>query len=276
MRPLPATLAFVFLSALTTIAILLVAFLPADKFEPWTHQVEDLRPGLRQWRLEQQHIKTSEDTAGDKNKVPFEVHIMSKCPDAKECMELLVFPALEEVKDIVDFKMSFIGKTNSDDGGVTCMHGPSECLGNTLHLCAERLYPLDTSDHDSLSDDDTTTFIPFSKCLFHKYSELPNQTFIKHCSKKGGLEFEKLNQCVSDTGEDGGVEMLRASVERSAAAGVKTSCTVRIGGRTRCVRDGEKWKECEGGSGVKDLVRDIKREYGDVLFEDNYGGCRLL
>ena len=45
-----------------------------------------------------------------KSRVPLEIHIMSKCPDAKACMELLIAPALLEIKDKVDFGMSFIGK----------------------------------------------------------------------------------------------------------------------------------------------------------------------
>lgn len=48
---------------------------------------------------------------GDRNRVKLEVHIMSKCPDAKDCLELLVFPALKELgPSIVEFKMSFIGR----------------------------------------------------------------------------------------------------------------------------------------------------------------------
>jgi len=35
---------------------------------------------------------------------------MSKCPDAKDCLELLIAPALEEIESLVDFQMSFIGR----------------------------------------------------------------------------------------------------------------------------------------------------------------------
>jgi hypothetical protein len=53
--------------------------------------------------------------------------------------------------------------------------------------------------------------------------------------------------------------LLRGSVERSREGGVSKSCTVRVDGRIRCIRDGGKWKDCEGGSGVGDLVGDIER-----------------
>jgi metallophosphoesterase superfamily enzyme len=42
-------------------------------------------------------------------KVSLEAHIMSKCPDAKACLQELVVPAMEKVSDKVDFNLSFIG-----------------------------------------------------------------------------------------------------------------------------------------------------------------------
>lgn len=50
---------------------------------------------------------TSTNTA---HKVALEAHIMSKCPDAKACLQNLVVPAMEKVNDKVDFNMSFIGR----------------------------------------------------------------------------------------------------------------------------------------------------------------------
>ena len=44
-----------------------------------------------------------------KGKVPLEAHIMSKCPDAKDCLHDLVLPAMQRIEDKVDFKLSFIG-----------------------------------------------------------------------------------------------------------------------------------------------------------------------
>lgn len=42
--------------------------------------------------------------------VPLEAHIMSKCPDARDCLRDLVVPAMEKVVDMVDFNLSYIGK----------------------------------------------------------------------------------------------------------------------------------------------------------------------
>ncbi len=41
--------------------------------------------------------------------VPLEAHIMSKCPDARDCLQDLVVPAMEKIVDKVDFRLSFIG-----------------------------------------------------------------------------------------------------------------------------------------------------------------------
>lgn len=46
----------------------------------------------------------------DSNKVSLETHVMSKCPDARYCLQQLVVPAMEQIGDKVDFKMSFIAR----------------------------------------------------------------------------------------------------------------------------------------------------------------------
>jgi hypothetical protein len=46
----------------------------------------------------------------NKTLVPLEAHIMSKCPDAKDCLEKLVVPSMVEVSDKVNFTLSYIGR----------------------------------------------------------------------------------------------------------------------------------------------------------------------
>ena len=41
--------------------------------------------------------------------IPLEVHVMSKCPDARDCLRDLVVPAMQNVSQDVDFRISFIG-----------------------------------------------------------------------------------------------------------------------------------------------------------------------
>lgn len=54
-------------------------------------------------------LETAESSS---NKVPLEAHIMSKCPDAQYCLQHLVVPAMEQIHDKVDFRLSFIGRSN--------------------------------------------------------------------------------------------------------------------------------------------------------------------
>lgn len=74
-----------------------------------------------------------------------------------------------------------------------------------------------------------------------------------------GLDFQTINRCISDEGE--GVDLLRESVQRSADNNVTKSCTVRLNGEIRCIRDGGEWKECGKGSSVEDLVEDVEALY---------------
>jgi hypothetical protein len=60
--------------------------------------------GLDQNRLEEA------STIAESNRVPLEAHIMSKCPDAKDCLQQLIVPAMEQINDKVDFRLSFIGR----------------------------------------------------------------------------------------------------------------------------------------------------------------------
>lgn len=41
-------------------------------------------------------------------KVPLEAHIMSKCPDARDCLHDLILPAMQNVSNKVDFRLSYI------------------------------------------------------------------------------------------------------------------------------------------------------------------------
>lgn len=50
-----------------------------------------------------------QDVLSKGDKIPLEAHIMSKCPDAKDCLRDLVLPAMQQVSDKVDFTLSYIG-----------------------------------------------------------------------------------------------------------------------------------------------------------------------
>ena len=178
------------------------------------------------------------------NIVPLEAHIMSKCPDAKDCLRDLVVPAMEQIADKVDFKLSYIGSITNDNE-VHCKHGSTECLGNMLGLCAAALFPSDTKRS-----------LGFSTCMIMSYQQIPSRELVEHCSLEHGIPFEDLNACVSEEGK--GLDLLEASVQRSQKAGVEKSCTIRVAGEKWCVRDGAAWKDCTDGHEVEDLVRVVK------------------
>lgn len=69
--------------------------------------------------------------ASTKALVPLEAHIMSKCPDAKDCLRMLVLPTMQRVYDKVNFTLSYIG-TPTENDGVDCKHGPEECTSVRL------------------------------------------------------------------------------------------------------------------------------------------------
>lgn len=132
---------------------------------------------------------------------------------------------------------------------VECMHGPEECLGNIIILCAEHLYP------------STILYLGFANCLITAYEKIPERDHIEHCALEHGLDFGKINQCISDDSGEG-VGLLRDSVERTSLAGVTKSCTIRLGGEEYCVIDGGRWKGCkEGRRGVDDLIDKVERQW---------------
>jgi hypothetical protein len=91
------------------------------------------------------------------------------------------------------------------------------------------------------------------------YQDIPDRQLVHNCALEHGVDFDRLNACVSDEGK--GLGLLEASVKRSKQAGVKYSCTVRLDDKFRCIRDSGQWKDCESGSKVEDLVGDVQRLY---------------
>lgn len=119
-----------------------------------------------------------------------------------------------------------------------------------LELCAGDLYP-----------DKPVISLGFSTCLTLSYSKIPSRELVESCALEHGVSFEDLNGCISEEGK--GLDLLMQSVERSQAAGVTKSCTVRVDNKMWCIRDGGEWKDCKGGSDVKSLVKEVERLYGE-------------
>lgn len=115
---------------------------------------------------------------------------------------MLVLPTMQHVVDKVNFTLSYLGQPTANDG-VACMHGPEECMGNIIELCAAHLYP------------DAKIHLGFTMCLTKDYHEIPERTLVEECALEHGMDFKKLDECaVKDDGAFG-LDMLQASVRRS-------------------------------------------------------------
>ncbi|KAL1957408.1 hypothetical protein VTO42DRAFT_6088 [Malbranchea cinnamomea] len=226
---------------------------------------------------ERLHQQTPLDEPPSSARVPLEAHIMSKCPDARDCMQQLVVPSMEQIDHKVDFRLSFIGNASSSSDAVSCKHGPGECIGNMLILCAANL-PFPPSDDNALSPSQsgktpTVRSVGFANCLLSSYAQIPERALIEDCAAEYGINFAALNHCASrsidiggghggDDDQVSGLKLLRESFMRSAALGIKTSCTLRLDEKVWCVRDGGEWRDCgesEERSQVSTLVEEIER-----------------
>ncbi|PGH10852.1 hypothetical protein AJ79_05212 [Helicocarpus griseus UAMH5409] len=210
----------------------------------------------------------------DSNRVPLEAHIMSKCPDAQYCLERLIVPSMVQVHEKVDFRLSFIGSASNDSSAVSCMHGPGECVGDMILLCAANLpYSPDSKTYPKTP---TVRSLGFANCLISSYEKIPQRELVEDCALEHGIDFKALNACASrqlDENDDehagvedpnklSGLALLRKDFHRTARLGIKTSCTVRVDEKIWCVRDGGEWTDCEkDGGNVTVLSNEIERLY---------------
>lgn len=98
---------------------------------------------------------------------------------------------------------TFILRPTANDG-VDCMHGPSECMGNILELCARELYP------------NPKINLGFIMCLSRDYEDIPERSLVEDCALESAIDFQQLNDCAVK--EDGawGVSLLRDSIKRTS------------------------------------------------------------
>ncbi|EPE02219.1 gamma interferon inducible lysosomal thiol reductase [Ophiostoma piceae UAMH 11346] len=188
------------------------------------------------------------DTAATTHLVPLEAHIMSKCPDALDCMRDLVLPTMQRVVDKVNFTLSFIG-TPTGDGGVECMHGPAECMGNILELCAAQLYP------------DPKIYLGFTMCLLREYHRVPDRDLVEDCALEHAVDIAQLDACATANDGQTAMDLLKRSVRHTRDVGVTKSCTVRLDNEVYCIRDGGEWFDCPSGGNVHDLIINIEKKF---------------
>lgn len=181
-------------------------------------------------------------------RVPITLGIMSRCPDAKLC-ENILDTAFEQVGfDKVDVSLFFVARLNESDPdfGVTCRHGVQECRGNIHQLCVTKYLPI------------TRDWWPWLECV-NLDGDVGSLGRARQCAEVSGFDWNRsgVGNCV-DNGE--GTQLLKQSIQNSDSLGITKSCTIMISGKLRCIHDGD-WEQCEGGHSVADFVRSIKEEY---------------
>ncbi|KAJ2234905.1 hypothetical protein IWW45_003023 [Coemansia sp. RSA 485] len=180
------------------------------------------------------------------DKVLIDLFVMSRCPDAVKVEEVFskVVPA---VYSIMDVQLNFIATLDPNATyGAQCKHGDEECLGNIDELCALNHRP------------DLPSFWRFLQCLNSRFDSIGRDPDLSlKCANSAGLDTAAFLTCVS---QSEGRALFKQSVENTLFAGVKTSATVYIDGKLRCVED-EGWRDCPGGYKPNDFIRDICAAY---------------
>ncbi|KAL1701424.1 hypothetical protein EV121DRAFT_212143 [Schizophyllum commune] len=192
----------------------------------------------------------------DDVKVPVELGVMSKCPDALAC-ESIFDQVIPKVGTKMDLELLYIGQIDDSDEefGVTCKHGPEECAGNVQQLCVKKYAP-----------DQWWSFVHCQD--YQGKAKIGHPDIALKCAKIAKIDWEEsgVGECAgldgSGRGQEG-VELLKESVKVSKTLGIEKSCTVRINGEAVCIRDGT-WKECENGHSVNDFVRQINSAYDQL------------
>lgn len=104
------------------------------------------------------------------------------------------------------------------------MHGPSECLGDILELCAAHVSP------------NPKLHLGFTMCMTDDYEHIPDESLVKDCALEHGIDFDKINECASKDDGSYGMDLLRSSVSHTQQVNVTKSCTVRCLWKSRLLQ----------------------------------------
>ncbi|KAF5364292.1 hypothetical protein D9756_000634 [Leucocoprinus leucothites] len=197
---------------------------------------------------------TKLDNPFDGVKVPVQLGVMSRCPDALLC-EATFNGVLEKVWDKVNLSLVYVAKFNKSDPefGMTCLHGKEECAGNVQQLCVAKY----------ATPEQWWSFVQCQN--FGGREAIGSPEVALRCASVAQIDWETsgAGQCAGLDGSGKapeGVKLMHESVKLGQTLGITKSCTILISARKVCVHD-VTWKECEGGHTVNDFVRQIDEEY---------------
>lgn len=161
----------------------------------------------------------------------------------------------------------FSFSSTSDD--IICLHGPEECLGDVILLCATNIpASVDQDTKKTISSSPSATgqaasfpkipivrSLGFANCMVSSYEYIPDRNLVENCALEHGVSFEAVNDCMSRVMENppsednnpkkaSGLSLVRRSFQHSMDVNVTKSCTIRLDEKIWCVRDDGKWIDC--------------------------------
>ncbi|KAF8631956.1 hypothetical protein AX15_002117 [Amanita polypyramis BW_CC] len=193
-------------------------------------------------------------------KVPVELGVMSRCPDAALC-ENLFDRVLQKVSDKMELSLRYVAKLDPSETefGVRCMHGPDECAGNVQQLCVAKYSP--------------SVWWEYIRCQnFEGREKIGKPALALKCAAAVSIDWatSDVGRCAGRDGSGRGAEgikLLQENVVLTKQADITKSCTVVINSQKVCIHDSI-WKECENGHTDRDFAEQIKDAYNLLNNDD--------
>jgi interferon gamma-inducible protein 30 len=130
---------------------------------------------------------------GVAREIKIDVLYETNCPYSQKYIVEEIGPLLEEgcVADHVDFHWVPFGMgTKADDGTINCQHGPEECIGNRVQLCAKT----ELGETDKL-----TKFIVCMETNLQANGGMASDTSsYDSCATDAGIDAAKLASCAQE------------------------------------------------------------------------------
>jgi len=116
---------------------------------------------------------------------------------------------------ILDLTEAFVGKDDGN-GNFECRHGPSECQGDIIELCAYNVtYPASQYGWWTMT-----------VCMQSDYDNIPDNA--KSCAIQAGLDWTKINNCVNS---GFGNKLFSESIAYANSFGIRETPTIYINGQ---------------------------------------------
>jgi len=142
---------------------------------------------------------------------------MSRCPFCSAWKQNFNDQVMmqEGLPDILNITEWFAGTTLNSNGTFTCFHGPGECVGNKILLCARNL----------TGEASPWGWWNLGVCMQTNYTGVPGDAPM--CAMKVGLDWDTINDCANG---DLGTILLTESVQLANQYKVTETPTIFVDG----------------------------------------------